>query len=237
MIAAVINAILVLVGSVIGMLFKGRIKERYSKGIMTGLGLCVMVIGITGAIKTENTLCVIICTVIGIIIGELLRIEDRLDNLGEVLKRKLMKGREAGRFTEGFMSATLIFCVGSMAIVGSMEAGINHDYSTILSKSVIDCVTAVTFAAAMGVGVAFSSVAVLLYQGILTLVFILVGNIMPPAMINEMSATGSLLIIGLSLNMIGLSGEHRVRVGNMLPAIFLPILYIPLVDWIGRLFA
>lgn len=233
MIAAVINAILVLAGSVIGLLFKGKIKESYSKAIMTGLGLCVMLIGISGAIETQNVLCVIICMVFGIILGELLRIEDRLDSLGDVLKRKLMKGRESGRFTEGFMSASLLFCVGSMAIVGSMEAGIQHNYSTILSKSVIDCVTAVTFAATMGIGVAFSSLAVLVYQGLLTIIFILVGNIMPPDMINEMSATGSLLIIGLSLNMIGLTGKQPVRVGNMLPAVFLPILFVPLFNLLG----
>ena len=134
------------------------------------------------------------------------------------------------------MSASLLFCVGSMAIVGSMEAGIQHDYSTILSKSVIDCVTAVTFAATMGIGVAFSSLAVLVYQGLLTIIFILVGNIMPEPMINEMSATGSLLIIGLSLNMIGVTGEKRIRVGNMLPAVFLPIVCLPLLDWIGKVF-
>lgn len=236
MIAAVINAVLILVGSFLGLLLKGRIPEKLNKAIMAGLGLCVMVIGISGAIKTDDMLCVIICTVLGIIIGELLKIEDRLDNLGGFLKRKLMKAREAGRFTEGFMSATLLFCVGSMAIVGSMEAGINHDYTTILSKSVIDCFTAVTFAATMGIGVAFSSFGVLIYQGALTLIFILVGNIIPPAMINEMSATGSLLIIGLSLNMVGATGNNRIRVGNMLPAIFLPILYLPVADWLSRLF-
>lgn len=236
MIAAVINAALVIAGSIVGLIFKGKIKEKYSNALMTGLGLCVMMIGISGAIKTENVLCVIISMVIGIILGELLRIEDRLDSLGEVLKTRLMKGRESGRFTEGFMTASLMFCVGSMAIVGSMEAGIQHNYATILSKSVIDCVTAVTFAATMGIGVAFSGLAVLVYQGLLTLIFILVGNIMPPAMINEMSATGSLLIIGLSLNMIGVTGEKRIRVGNMLPAIFLPILIVPLLEWLGKVF-
>ena len=102
--------------------------------------------------------------------------------------------------------------------------------------SVIDCVTAVTFAATMGIGVAFSGLAVLVYQGLLTLIFILVGNIIPPAMINEMSATGSLLIIGLSLNMIGITRDKRIRVGNMLPAMFLPILFVPLFDWLGRVF-
>lgn len=236
MIAAVINAALVLAGSIVGLICKGKIKESYSNAIMSGLGLCVMMIGVSGAIKTENVLCVIISMVIGIILGELLRIEYRLDRLGEVLQTHLMKGRESGRFTEGFMTASLMFCVGSMAIVGSMEAGIQHNYATILSKSVIDCVTAVTFAATMGIGVAFSGLAVLIYQGLLTLIFILVGNILPPAMINEMSATGSLLIIGLSLNMIGMTGEKRIRVGNMLPAIFLPILIVPLLEWLKGIF-
>lgn len=236
MIAAVINAILVFVGSALGLLFKNRIKEKFSNAVMIGLGLCVMAIGISGAIKTQDMLCVIVSMVFGILLGELLRIEDRLDRLGDALKNKLFKGRETGRFTEGFMTASLMFCVGSMAIVGSMEAGIQHNYSTILSKSVIDCVTAITFAATMGIGVAFSGFAVLIYQGLLTLIFILVGNIIPPDMINEMSATGSLLIIGLSLNMIGVTGEKRIRVGNMLPAVFLPILFVPLFKWIGALF-
>ena len=235
MIAAVINAILVFAGSAVGLLCKGKIKESRSNAIMIGLGLCVMAIGISGAIETQNLLCVIVSMVIGIMIGEALRIEDRLDNLGELLRVKVLKGRESGRFTEGFMTASLMFCVGSMAIVGSMEAGIQHDYATIISKSVIDCVTAVTFAATMGIGVAFSGFAVLIYQGLLTLIFILVGNIMPPDMINEMSATGSLIIIGLSLNMVGVT-KKPIRVGNMLPAIFMPIALVPLFKWLGGLF-
>jgi len=237
MIAAVINAFLVLLGGIVGLVFKSRITEKHSSAIITGLGLCVSVIGIMSAIGSKNLLCVIISIVFGIIFGELLGIEDRLDNIGNAIKTRFMKGRDAGRFTEGFMSATLLFCVGSMAIMGSMEAGINNDYSIILSKSVIDCVTAVTFAAAMGVGVCFSAFGVLLYQGLLTMIFIWVGPFLPEAIITEMSAVGGLLIIGLSINMLGLSGEKRVKVGNMLPAIFFPLIYIPVADWIATLFA
>ena len=237
MIAAVINAVLVLLGGVIGLVFKSRITEKHSSAIITGLGLCVSVIGIMSAVGSKNLLCVIISIAFGIIIGELLRIEDRLDNLGDAIKRRFMKRREAGQFTEGFMSATLLFCIGSMAIMGSMEAGINKDYSIILSKSVIDCITAVTFAAAMGVGVCFSAFGVLLYQGLLTMIFIWVGPFLPEAIITEMSAVGGLLIMGLSINMLGLSGEKRVKVGNMLPAIFMPLVYIPVADWISRIFA
>ncbi len=236
MIACVINAVLVLLGSAVGLLFKSRIKESVSKTIMTALGLCVLLIGVSGAIKTQNLLCVILSMVVGTILGELLRIEDRLDALGGVLKRRLMKGRESGRFTEGFMTASLMFCVGSMAIVGSMEAGISHNYSTILSKSALDCVTAVTLSAAMGVGVAFSAAAVLVYQGLLTLLFIFIGDFLPGATVTEMSATGSLLIIALGLNMLGATGEKRIRAGNMLPAMFLPIALLPLMQWLGSLF-
>lgn len=236
MIAAVINAILVLCGSTAGLLLKNRIKEQYSKAIVSGLALCVALIGISSAIKTNELLCVIICMVVGILIGELLRIEDRLDGLGDTLKNKVMKGRDAGRFTEGFMTATLLFCVGSMAVMGSMEAGINHDYSIILAKSVIDCVTAVTFAAAMGVGVVFSAFGVLLYQGALTLIFIWVGPVLPDYIVTEMTSIGGLLIIGLSINMLELLGDKKLRVGNMLPAVFLPIIYLPLANWIAGLF-
>ncbi len=235
MIAAVINAALIVVGSILGLLLKNRISEKYSNAIMHGLALCVALIGITSALKSNDTLCVIICIVIGIMLGELLKIEDRLDNLGDKLKSKFMKGREAGRFTEGFMTAVLLFCVGSMAVVGSMEAGINHDYTTIIAKSVLDGISAISFAAAMGIGVMFSAFGVLLYQGLLTLVFILVGPILPDAIVTEMTGVGGLLIIGLSINMLGLMGERRIRVGNMLPAVFLPIIYVPVYNWIAGL--
>jgi hypothetical protein len=237
MIAAVINAVLVIIGSLIGLLFKNRIKEEYSTAITNGLALCVALIGISSAIGTDNVLCVIISMVVGIIIGELLKIEDRLDRLGETLKTKLMRGREAGRFTEGFMTATLLFCVGSMAVMGSMEAGINHDYSIIISKSVIDAVTAVSFAAAMGIGVMFSAFGILIYQGLLTLIFILVGPVLPDYIVTEMSATGGLLIMGLAVNMLGLMGDKRLRVGNMLPAVFVPIIYLPIANWLSGVFS
>lgn len=237
MIAAVINAVLVAAGSLVGLLFKNRISEKFSKAIVSGLALCVLLIGITGALKSCDTLCVIICTTIGIIIGEALHIEDRLDSLGERLKGKVAKNGGGGaRFTEGFMSATLLFCVGSMAIMGSIEAGINHDYSIILSKSVIDCITAVTFAAAMGIGVIFSALGVLAYQGLITLLAIWVGPFLPEAVVTEMSAVGGLLIVGLAFNMLDAT-KIRLRVGNMLPAVFLPIAYIPFVDWITGLIA
>lgn len=233
MVATVVNALLILIGSFTGLLFRDKIKQKYLDAIVIGLGLCVGIIGINSALSSENTLCVIVCMVAGVVIGELLRIEDRLNHLGDVLKEKFMKGRTNSRFTEGFMAATLLFGVGSMAILGSLEAGINHNYSIILSKSVMDGLIAIGFAATMGVGVALSAVMIFLYQGALTLLASVVAPLLSDAMIAEMSGVGGIIIIGLAINMLGLSGEKPVRTGNMLPAIFLPILYIPLVNWLG----
>ena len=234
MIATIINVILVLAGSLLGLLFKNRISDRFSTGLNIALGLCVLGIGISSMIKTNNTLCVIICMVIGTLIGEALNIEKRMDSIGEVLRRKLIKGEGNNRFVEGFVTASVLFCVGAMAINGSMEAGMNGNYDIIISKAVIDGVTAITLAAAMGVGVAFSAIPVLVYQGLLTILFGLVGQGIAPEIVTEMSAVGGTIIVGIAINMLGLP-KVKFRVGNMLPAIFLPLLYIPFTQWLGGL--
>lgn len=235
MIATVINAALILVGSLIGLLFKNKISQRFSAVVTHALGLCVMGIGICSLVGTENTLCVIICMVLGTLLGEALRIEDRLDGAGELLRTRLMRGDGNGsRFTEGFVTASVLYCVGSMAVMGAMEAGINHDYSILISKGVIDGVTSISFAAAMGVGVACSIVPLVLYQGILTLAFAAAGQGMDPAMVTEMSAVGGTIILGIGINMLGLA-PAKLKVGNMLPAIFLPLLYLPLAERLSGL--
>lgn len=234
MIATVINVCLVLVGSLLGILFKNKISARFAEILTCALGLCVLGIGVSSMIGTRDTLCVIVCMVAGTLLGEGLNIERRMDSLGEILRRRLMRGQGSSRFVEGFVTASVLFCVGAMAINGSMEAGISQKYDILISKGVIDGVTAITFAAAMGVGVAFSAVPLLLYQGGLTLIFAAVGQGMPQAVITEMSAVGGTIIVGIALNMLGLPKE-KIRVGNMLPAIFLPILYIPLAEKLGGL--
>ena len=157
MIAAVVNAIVVILGGLLGLALGGKLQERHTRTIMAALGISTMVIGITGAIETSNILIVIVSLVLGTILGELLKIEHRLDSLGDWLKSKVAKNG-GGRFTEGFVTASLLFCVGSMAIMGSFDAGLRGDYNTIFAKSALDCVMAVTFAATMGLGVLFSSV-------------------------------------------------------------------------------
>lgn len=233
MIATVINTALVIAGSVLGLLLKNRLKERYAQTILYALALCVSVIGISNALKSENILTMIICLAAGSLLGELLKIEERLDRLGGWLKRKIVKNGDAGSFTEGFVSASLLFCVGSMAIMGSLEAGINQNYFIILSKGVIDGITAVTFAAAMGVGVVFSGFAVLFYQGALTLLAVLAAPYLSASVVTEMSAVGGAMLIAIAINMLELP-KDKIRVGNMLPAIFLPIVYLPLATWIGN---
>ena len=227
MIATIINAGLILLGSILGLLFKNRISPRLVSGLTFALGLCVLGIGVTGMIGTGDTLCIIVCMVIGTLLGEAVDIEKRMEGLGELLRRRLIRGEGNSRFVEGFVTASVLFCVGAMAINGAMAAGMNGDYAILISKSVIDGVMAITFAAALGVGVAFSALPILVYEGGLTLIFAAVGRAMDPEVVAEMSAVGGTIIVGIGINMLGLSRE-RLRVGNMLPAIFLPLVYIPL---------
>ena len=234
MIATIVNVVLVLLGSILGLVFKNRISSRFSATLTSALGLCVMCIGVTSMIGTNDTLCVIVCMVAGTLLGEALRIEDRLEGIGDVLRHRLLRQGGSSRFVEGFVNATVLFCVGAMAINGSMEAGMNQNYDILISKGVIDGVTSITFAAAMGIGVAFSVVPLFLYQGGLTLIFSVVGQAMDPLVVTEMSAVGGTIIVGIALNMLGLPKE-KIRVGNMLPAIFLPLGYLPLAGWLGGL--
>jgi len=230
LIAAVVNAIVVVLGGLLGLVFGGRLKEKHTRTIVMALGICTMVIGITSAIRTSNILIVIICLVIGTILGELLKIEHRLDSLGDWLKSKVAKNG-GGRFTEGFVTASLLFCVGSMAIMGSFDAGLRGDYNTIFAKSALDCVMAVTFAATMGVGVLFSGATVLLYQGALTLLAGVVEPYLSAQVVVEMSAVGGVMLIGTGMNIIGLT-EERIKVGNMLPAMVLPVLWFAIANFV-----
>lgn len=233
MLATIINVVLVLMGSAVGLLFKNLISEKLMSILTHALGLCVLGIGISNMISTGDMLCVIVCMVVGTIIGHAIGIERRLERGGELLKGKVVKGDGSSRFTEGFVNASLLFCVGAMAITGSIEAGLKHNYEIIISKGVIDGVTAISFAAAMGIGVIFSVIPVLVYQGAITLLAGWVGPLLPAAVITEMTAVGGTLIVAIAVNMLGL-GREKIKVGNMLPAMFLPILYIPLANWLGE---
>ncbi len=236
MFAVFVNMALVLVGSAVGLLLKNRFSERMGQAVMKGLGLCTMGIGMSSLLGGKDTLCTIICVALGTILGEWLNIEKGMDDLGELLRRKLIKGEGNSRFVEGFVNATVLYCVGAMSINGAIAAGINGDYSILISKSVMDMVSSITFAAAMGIGVPFAVIPILLYEGGLTLLAGVVGPYLSAAVITEMSAVGGAIIVGIGLNLLEASKEG-IRVSNMLPAIFLPIAYVPLANWVATVAA
>lgn len=236
MLAVFVNMATVIAGSLIGIFLRSRLKESFRLGLMKALALCTVVIGVSSAIGTGNILCVIISMAVGTALGEALRIDDGIEHLGDGIKNKLFKnGGGNSRFTEGFVSACILFCIGSMTIVGSLQAGINHDYSIIYAKSALDFVSSMAFGAAMGFGVTCSAVFILLFQGGLTLLAGLVGPALSTAVVTEMSAVGGTILIGMAVNMMEL-GKDRIKVANMLLAIFIPIAYFPISEWISKLF-
>lgn len=237
MIAVLVNTATVLLGSAIGLLFRNRIREKFTKAVVSALALVTVLIGLDSALDTANILCVIVCMIIGTTVGEWIRIDERIDGAGDFLKTKIMKGRASdSRFTEGFVTACIVFCVGSMTIMGSLESGIHGNHSIIYAKSALDFVSGMMFAAAMGWGVPFAALFVLLFQGALTLLAGVVSPYLSAAVVTEMSAVGGTILVGMGINMLEI-GPKRIKVANMLPAIFLPIAYLPLAEWIVSLFA
>ncbi len=228
-----VNSIAVIIGGLVGTWLRGGIPDKYRNSINMGLALCVLVIGISGAIETQNMMLVILAIVIGAAIGEGIGIEHHLDNVGNWAQNRFSEG-DSG-FSQGFINATLLFCIGSMAVVGSMEAGLQNKPDTLLAKSALDGVSAIIFASSMGAGVILSVVPMTVYQGGIALLAMLMGNFLPEAAILEMSATGSIMIIGLGVNMLGVMKE-RIRVGNMLPALFIPAIYIVLQQYFTSIF-
>ena len=224
MISTIINALVVIIGSLIGIFFRKKLSRRYSKTITQGLGLCVIVIGVSTAMETANMIGVIVCVALGSIIGTWIDIERRLENMGDYLQSRFAKEDEDGNFAKGFVTASLMFCVGAMAIVGSMDAAMRNDHSTIYAKAVLDFITSIFFAGSYGIGVMASAISVLVYQGAIVLLSGVVEPLLTAAVITEMSAVGGVLIIGVGMNV--LRREHTF-VGNMLPAILLPIVVVP----------
>jgi uncharacterized membrane protein YqgA involved in biofilm formation len=236
MVAVIVNAVAVLAGSTIGIIFRKKISEKLVKAVITALALVTFVIGTVSAIKTEDLLCIIISMALGTLIGELLHIDDGIEGAGNFIKTKLFRGKiKENRFAEGFATACIVFCVGSMTIMGSLESGINGDHSIIYAKSALDFVSSMMFAAAMGFGVPFAALFILVFQGSLTLLAGALAPALSSAVVTEMSAAGGVILIGMGINLLGLR-EERIKVSNMLPAIFLPIGYVPLSNWISSLF-
>ena len=233
MFATIVNVITVVIGGTIGTLFGNRIKPEYSSGIMKVMGFITACIGIQGAAGTKNFLVVVLSIVIGTMIGMLLKLDDRIAGAGDWAKRKLANtplGK--GPFGDAVVTCFMLFCIGSMTILGSIRAGLDHDYSILYTKSIMDLISSTAFASALGAGVIFAAIPLFLFQGLLTLLASLAEPVLTPEVINEMSAVGGPIFLAMACNIVGIGKEH-FKVGDMLPGIFLPILFVPLLKAVG----
>lgn len=236
MIGVIINVITVIIGSSIGLLFKKGIPEKVSTAAMIGLGACTLYIGISGTLSGDNTLILIVSTVLGAIFGTLLDIDGAINHLAEKVESQFKKKDSNISITEGIISATLLFCVGSMTVTGSIQAGLTGDNSILITKATLDLVSSMMLASSLGIGVLLSSAAVFVIQGGLVLLAELIAPLMSTGAINEMTCAGSLLIIMIGTNLMGIT---KIKVADFLPAIlFAPIIYniIPFVEKLWNLF-
>ena len=221
MLGTIVNALAVIVGTFVGLLLKKGLPEKISDVVMKGVALCVLYIGISSSLAGTNALIAIISIVVGAVIGSLLDIDRRLNSLGELGERTLSKGDGKTSIAEGFVSASLLFCVGSMAIVGSIQSGLTGNHEMIYTKSMLDGISAIIFASTLGAGVFLSAIAVFVYQGIIVLCAQWVQPFLSDYVVAEMTCVGGLLIIALALNMLGIT---KLKTANYLPAVFIPII-------------
>ena len=237
LIGSIVNGLAIMAGASFGMLLTflaGRFSsllpsnsatlgQRLQTIIMQGASLCVFYLGVSGSLKGQNSLLVILSMVIGALIGELLDLDKRIQQLGDLVQKKTARLSSGGasNISDGFVTASLLFCVGAMAIVGALNDGLTGDHSVLFAKSLLDGIIAIVFGASLGLGVAFSGIAVFLYQGIIALLASFLAPLLGDVVIAEMTCVGSLMIIAISLNMLGLT---KIKVMNLVPAILPPIL-------------
>ena len=224
MISVFVNVATILLGSAVGLLFRKGIPERISNALMIAIGLCTLYIGIDGALEGSNTIVLILSMVFGTLIGTLIDIDDKINRVGLFIERRMKKEGEKTSIAEGFMTASLLFCVGAMTIVGSLNAGLVGDNTLIFTKSILDLISSCLLASTLGIGVMFAAIFVLVVQGGLVLLAGLLQNVLTDqALIAELTCAGSVMIIGLGLNILGIT---KLKVANFLPALLLvPIFY------------
>ncbi len=220
MIGTVLNVFCIIIGGLIGLQFKGSIPENYSKTVTHAIGLAVLLIGIKSALQTDALLVVVISLALGSLLGEWLRIEEKLNHIGLWIGSKYSKGNKG--IAQGFVSASLLYCAGAMSIIGAMESGLTGNHQTLFAKSVLDGISSVILASTLGMGVLFSALSVLVFQGLITVTASSLKPLLTQDIVSQMSAVGGLLIVAIG---IGLLDGKKLKVGNMLPAIFLPLIY------------
>ena len=223
MLGTIVNAGAILAGGLLGLLLKKGLPQKLSDAIMQGVGLIVLYIGISGALKGSNTLVATLSMVVGGVIETLLDLDGLLNRFAHGLEQKLLKnGGEGSTFGEGFVTATLLFCVGAMAVVGALNDGLTGDHEVLFTKAMLDGVSSIVFASALGAGVLLSAAPVFLYQGAITLLATVLSPVLSEAVVAEMTCVGSLLIAAIGLNMLKIT---NIKVMNFILAIFLPILF------------
>ncbi len=248
MTGTLINVATVLLGGTLGLIFGSRLPERIRKTVVAGLGLFTAAIGVQMFLETQNPIIVLGSILVGGILGEWWRIEDGLSNLGGFLESRFTgnksdqlkasatqtESESRERFIRGFLTASLVFCVGPMTILGSIQDGLTGDYRLLAIKSVLDGFASLAFASSLGIGVLFSSLTVFVFQGSISLMAAQAQAVITPAMMSEMTAAGGLLLIGLSIS--SLLELKPIRVGNFLPALALAPLLVALVEYLGLTF-
>lgn len=221
MLGTLVNVGAIIAGSLAGLLFNKKISEKYHQTIMQAISLGVILIGLKGAFPSEDFIMIVVSLALGSLVGEFCEIEKRLETMGKQLETRFSK-EDDSTFATGFVTTSLIYCVGAMAIVGSLESGLAGKHDTLFAKATIDGIAAIIFASSMGLGVLFSSVSVLLYQGTITLAAAYIKPFLVPEVISQMSAVGGLLIVAIGLKMLL---NVKIKIGNMLPSVFFPLLF------------
>lgn len=221
MLGVIVNTLAVIVGGLVGLLIKKGVPERFSDAIMKGLGLCVLYIAIKGAFDGTNVLVLIVSVAIGAVVGTLLKLDEGVRAIGDKLQQRFKSGDGKSTFAEGFVTASLLFCVGAMTVVGSLDAGLTGDNSTLYTKALLDGIMSVVFASTLGVGVLFSAAFIFVFQGSIALLAGVIQPLLTDYSIAEMSCVGSVLMIAVATNMMSIT---KIKVMNLVPAIFIPII-------------
>ena len=224
----IVNAAAIAICAMAGAFLVKGVPDRFHETISKGLGLSILFIGISGTLENENVMLLIVSIVVGSLIGEGLNIDGGMNRLGDCIERRLGFGE--GGFSKGFVSASILFCTGSMAIIGSLNSGLMLDHEMLFAKAILDGVISIIFASTMGIGVAFSAIAVFIYEGMITVGAAFFRDYLTEDMIREMSASGSLIIAGIGLNFLEIK---NIRVANMIPAIFIPCVYYGFAEFFG----
>lgn len=236
MLGTLVNAAAIIVGSLLGRLMSG-IPDTIRQTVMQGIGLAVILLGLKMSFETQNILLLIVSIVLGSIVGELMGIEKGLNQAGLWLEKKL-GGSKQGSIATGFVTATLVYCIGAMAVLGAMDSGLRNNHDILYTKAMLDGFSAIIFTSTLGIGVLFSAVPVLFYQGLIALlstqIYGLVSKEMLDAMLVEVTAVGGLMIIAIGINILEL---RKINVANMLPALLIAAVGVPFVDWLSAFLA